>query len=102
MAVAVKDAGEWCSLKTRLDGVRIWGYDSFVEYPAARQIRVQVDVSGQDEVLVVVFGGFAEGDQVGGCGDLVWVVGRAAAAGVFAGGGFPLPAAHASHHVVDR
>ena len=30
-----------------------------------------------------------EGDQVVGCGDLVWAVGRAAAAAVFTGGGLP-------------
>jgi hypothetical protein len=74
MTVAVKNTGEW--------GVPIWRDGGLVEDLAAGQIRVQVDVGGQDEVFVVIFRRFAEGDQIGGCGDPVWVVGVARAAAV--------------------
>jgi len=74
VAVAVKDAGKGASLGQFRGVVDFRRDDGLVEDLAAGQIRVQVDVGGQDEVLVVISGTLAEGDQVGGRGDLVCVV----------------------------
>jgi hypothetical protein len=50
---------------------------------SAGQVRIQVDVGGQDEVLVVVVGSLAEGDQVFCCSNLVRIVRFSCAATVF-------------------
>ena len=66
MTVTVKDTGKGELPSPCNDGV--------VEDLAAGEVGVQVDVGGEDEVLVVIGGRLAEGDQVGGGGDLVGVV----------------------------
>ena len=75
VAVSVKDAGEERP-PTRCN-------DSLVEDLASGEVGVQVDVGRQDEVLVVVFGRLAQGDQIRSRGDLVWVVRLTRAAAVF-------------------
>jgi hypothetical protein len=87
MPVAVEDAGEAISGEDRparilVTGVGIRRNDRLVEDLAAGEVGVQVDVGGQEEVLVVVAGSLAEGDQIGGRGDPVGIVRRAAAAAV--------------------
>ena len=76
MGVAVKNAIER-RFPTRRD-------NGLVEDLSDRQVGVQVDVVCQDEVLAVIFGTIAEGDQVGGRSDLVRVVRRPAAPAIFA------------------
>ncbi len=85
VAVAVKDAGERSSIKAPplVRFVDIRSDDSLVENLSAGEVRVQVDVGGQDEVLVVIIGIFAEGDQIGGRSDLVRVVRLTCTAAVF-------------------
>jgi len=52
-----------------------------VKDPPARQVRFQVDVVEQDEVLVQQVGVRTDGAELLGCRDLVWIVGLACAAG---------------------
>jgi hypothetical protein len=75
VAVAIKNSAETLSLAHNRQA-RAWvgRDDGPVEDLAAGKVGVQVDVRGQDEVLIVVFGRLAEGDQIGGRGDLVRIV----------------------------
>ncbi len=59
---------------------------SFVEDLATGKVWIKVDISSKDEVFVVIFGSFAEGNQVSGRGDLVWGIRLSRAAGVFSCG----------------
>jgi hypothetical protein len=69
MTVTIEGAGEVCSLHI---GVFVCGKSRSnngpIEGLSAGEVWVEVDVGGQDEVFVVVFGGFTESDQVGGGG----------------------------------
>ena len=85
VALTVKHPGERGPLELVIlaGRVSIRGDDGLIEDLAAGEIGVQVDVAGQDEVLVVIAGSLAQQDQIGGRGDLVGVLSRAAAPAVF-------------------
>ena len=86
MAVAAKDPSERSPPKARFVSRPVhvaWCNHGLVEDLSAGEVRVQVDVGGQDEVLAVVFRRLAEGDQIGGRGDLVGIVRLARPAAVF-------------------
>ena len=87
--IAIKDTAEGGPLEAQVTVVRmhIWSNHSPTKDLPPRQIRVQIDIGREDEVLVVVVGRLAEGDQIGGRGDLVRVVGLARAAAVLGRGG---------------
>src|SRR4030042_854256 len=82
MTIAIEDTSERSARCQRKRVVNNWGDDGFVEDLAAGQIRSHVDVGCQDEVLVVIFGAVAKCDQIGGRGDLVWVVRLSGAAAI--------------------
>ena len=81
MTTAIENAGE-SSSEPALRVIDVRCDNRLVEDPSAGEVRVQVDVGGQDEVLVVVAGRLAEGDQIGGRGDLVGIVRLACPAAV--------------------
>ncbi len=83
MVLTVKDTGENGSLEPVLGLVHVGRNHSLVKDLSPGELGVQVDVFGQDEVLVVIGGRLAEGDQVGRRGDLKRILGRAAAPAVF-------------------
>ncbi|MHC4537558.1 MAG: hypothetical protein ACYS6K_26800 [Planctomycetota bacterium] len=68
----------YCKMRDRMtiaiEDAREISYDCPVKHLAAGQIRIQVDVGGQDEVLVVIFGILAQQHQVLSRGDLVRIV----------------------------
>jgi len=82
VAMAVETTREGSSLIVALHVVGVRCNDGPVEDLPAGEVGVEVDLGGQEEVLVVITGRLAEGDQVGGRGDLVRVLSRSAAAGV--------------------
>ncbi len=59
--------------------------DRLIEDLAAGKVGIQIDVVGQDEVLVVIFGILAKQHQVLGRSYLVWIVWFAGATSVFFG-----------------
>lgn len=61
MAVAIKGTCERDSLESSLNVVRIGRNDRPVEDFAAGEVGIQVDVGGQDKVLVVTLRRLAEG-----------------------------------------
>ena len=83
MAVPVKDAVKRDSLKPLPGIVCIRSDDGPFEDLPAGQARSQVDVGGQDEMLIIIVGILAEQHQVLGRGDLVRIVSLARAAAVF-------------------
>jgi len=76
MATPVKNTAERRSLEPAFHVARFRRNDGLAEDLAARQIRIQVDVGGQDEVLVVILGTVAKQYQVSGRSDLIRVLGR--------------------------
>jgi hypothetical protein len=86
MATSVKDATEKSPPKPVFRWVSRC-HDRPVKDLPVGELGVQVDIGGQDKVLVVIPGSFAEGDQIGGRGDLVRVLGRPAAPAVLGVGG---------------
>src|SRR5512133_3749627 len=84
MPPAIQNAHERGPLKREpiTSLARMRSDDSSVEDLAAGEVGVQVDVGRQNEVLVVVFGGFAESNQIGGRGNLVGIVHRTGATAV--------------------
>ena len=87
MTIAIEDARKRGPTGDTVPWVVIRSDDGLIEDLAAGEVGVQVDVGGHDKVLVVIGGRLAEGDQIGGRGDLVGVLGRPAAPGVSGLGG---------------
>ncbi len=54
VTIAIEDSSKCSSLKSLLHIIHIPGNDGLVEDLSAGQIRVQVDIGRQDEVLVVI------------------------------------------------
>jgi hypothetical protein len=89
MAVTVKGTCKPSSFKCRKYPqiicriVCIWRNHGPVKHLPPRQIRIQVDVAGQDKVLVVIFGSLAQQHQVLCCSNLVGIVRLTCAAAIF-------------------
>jgi hypothetical protein len=83
MTITIKDTGKWSTVKPRARVIYVWRNDGSVEDLAAGEVGVQVDVGGQDEVLVVVLGGLAQQHQVFCRSDLVRVIRVSGTAAVF-------------------
>jgi len=85
VTIAIKDAGERSPLKPRVPVIRvsIWRNDGPVEDFAAGEVGVEVDVGGQDKVLVVILGTIAKCHQIGWRGDLVRVFSCSASPAIF-------------------
>ncbi len=79
MTITVEDAGKGY-VSSRCD-------DGLIKDLPAGEVRIQVDVGGQDEMLIVIFGSLAKHHQVFCCSYLVRVVWLSCAAAVLCLGG---------------
>ena len=84
VTVAVEDASKTDAIKLQLTCIiSIRRNNGLLEDFPGGKVGIKVDVGGQDEVFVVIFGIIAKQYQVTGRGDLIRIIRFACAAGKF-------------------